>query len=401
MPKESSNDRNDRAIRMAATWYNKHLKKSQKDSSAEDIHVILLTDDADNRKKAKAEGIITYSVRDYVKSLTDTPFLQDKLSSKEYGAENITNPLYPPHLTLVQIHEGIRNGKFHQGSFMASRENFLEGSVQVESFDKAVLLQGRESLNRSIDGDIVAIEILPESEWSAPSEIVLEDKADPSDDVLDEEDESEKLLIANTNQKERQPTGKVVGIIKRKWRQYCGIIQPNILKGGSRHIFIPAERKIPRVRIETRQAEKLYMQRIIVAIDQWPRHSKYPQGHFVRSLGPLGDKDTENEVLLIEHDVPHSKFSEEVLSFLPKMPWSISEQVSYSSTSVSYSVTSSHSSKSSSSILSIVFFNGATSGIGCKYNTTSRIVEVVGSTLIFLSTCVFGQGSLLAGSGIL
>lgn len=174
----------------------------------------------------------------------------------------------------------------------------------------------------------MAVELLPEDEWTAPSEIVLEEKeVDPVDDSVEGEEETEKMLHESGNQKDRQPTGKIVGIIKRKWRQYCGIIQPNVLKGSARHIFIPAERKIPRVRIETRQAEKLYNQRIIVAIDQWPRHSRYPQGHFVRSLGPLGDKDTENEVLLIEHDVPHSKFSDEVLSFLPKMPWTITEQV--------------------------------------------------------------------------
>lgn len=168
--------------------------------------------------------------------------------------------------------------------------------------------------------------MLPEEQWTAPSEIVLEDKT--VDDTTEEQDETEKILQENVNKKEKQPTGKVVGIIKRKWRQYCGIIQPNILKGSARHIFIPAERKIPRIRIETRQAENLYNQRVIVAIDQWPRHSRYPKGHFVRSLGPLGDKDTENEVLLIEHDIPHSKFSEEVLSNLPKLPWIITDQVS-------------------------------------------------------------------------
>lgn len=54
---------------------------------------------------------------------------------------------------------------------------------------------------------------------------------------------------------------------------------------------------------------------------------RYPIGHYVRTLGPLGDKQTENEVLLIEHDVPHSKFSEEVLRCLPIMPWRISDQV--------------------------------------------------------------------------
>lgn len=192
------------------------------------------------------------------------------------------------------------------------------------------MIQGRESLNRAIDGDIVCVELLPEKDWSSPSEIVLEDNAnDPIAETFEEDGNDEKIIRESVNKKEKQPTGKIVGIIKRKWRQYCGIIQPNILKGSSRHLFVPAERKIPRVRIETRQAEKLYNQRIIIAIDQWPRHSRYPQGHFVRTLGPLGDKDTENEVLLIEHDVPHSKFSQEVLNCLPKLPWIISEQVSH------------------------------------------------------------------------
>lgn len=51
------------------------------------------------------------------------------------------------------------------------------------------------------------------------------------------------------------------------------------------------------------------------------------QGHFVKNLGSAGDKETETEVLLLEHDVPHQPFSQAVLSFLPKMPWSITEKV--------------------------------------------------------------------------
>ncbi len=48
----------------------------------------------------------------------------------------------------------------------------------------------------------------------------------------------------------------------------------------------------------------------------------------MRSLGKIGDKDTENEVLLLEHDVPHSQFSDSVLACLPKMPWSVTDSVS-------------------------------------------------------------------------
>jgi hypothetical protein len=45
---------------------------------------------------------------------------------------------------------------------------------------------------------------------------------------------------------------------------------------ATRHLFVAAEKRIPRIRIETRQAEILKGQKIIVSIDSWPRSSKYP-----------------------------------------------------------------------------------------------------------------------------
>lgn len=95
-------------------------------------------------------------------------------------------------------------------------------------------MQGRTNLNRAVDGDIVAIEILPDSQWSAPSEIVLQDEknaddADDADDVSENEEVLAKTSLLKT--KEKIPTGKIVGIIRRKWRQYCGILQPSPIKG--------------------------------------------------------------------------------------------------------------------------------------------------------------------------
>lgn len=135
------------------------------------------------------------------------------------------------------------------------------------------MIQGRQALNRAVDGDIVAIELLPESLWSAQSDIILQDDDEDHGDTLDEEKHMEKL-IAKVSATDKQPTGKVVGIIRRKWRQYCGVLLENSTKGSTRHIFVPAEKKIPRVRIETRQSSLLLGQRIIVAIDSWPRYSR-------------------------------------------------------------------------------------------------------------------------------
>ena len=109
-----------------------------------------------------------------------------------------------------------------------------------------------------------------------------------------------------------QPTGEVVAIIKRAWRNYCGVIEaPTAGKSASRVLFLPAQRQIPKIRIETRQVDRLIGQRIVVACDGWARKSRYPNGHLVKVLGKVGDKKTENEVLLLEHDVKHDPFSPE------------------------------------------------------------------------------------------
>lgn len=139
------------------------------------------------------------------------------------------------------------------------------------------MLQGRSGLNRSIEGDLVAIELLPEDQWSSPSEVVLEDDETKAETTVDEALDEEKILQQALKKKNKKPTGKVVGIIRRKWRQYCGILQQKQNEGSVYQLFIPAEKKIPKIRIETRQADILRTQKIIVAIDSWPRHSRYPQ----------------------------------------------------------------------------------------------------------------------------
>lgn len=136
------------------------------------------------------------------------------------------------------------------------------------------MVQGREGLNRAVDGDLVAVEIFDENKWVAPSEIVLEDESAPDSavtDVLDKEHEVKELAT----KKNVKPTGKVVGIIRRNWRQYCGILQQES-SDSIYQLFVPADKKIPKIRIETRQAEFLKTQKIIVAIDSWPAYSRYP-----------------------------------------------------------------------------------------------------------------------------
>lgn len=125
-------------------------------------------------------------------------------------------------------------------------------------------------------------------------------------------------------------------------------------RGGLSQLFVAADRNIPRIRIRTRQAASLAGKRLVcitcrrrlpmcvylrymmsvhilamyvwsnitkvVRIDGWERTSMFPHGHFVKELGVIGDKETENEVLLLEHDVPFHRYSGQLIALKVACP---------------------------------------------------------------------------------
>ena len=69
--------------------------------------------------------------------------------------------------------------------------------------------------------------------------------------------------------------------------------------------------------MRTRQAPSLIGQKILVTIVKWDSTSRYPEGHFVRSLGKVESKEAEQESLLLEFDVPYRPFGKAILDCLP------------------------------------------------------------------------------------
>ena len=301
------------------------------------IDIVLITDDNENKRRAVEEKVLAATCHEYVESLNQ-PELMDRIAAKEDQSEVISEKslknaakfkeiIFPEHLRLSEIQQGLKSGRLIQGTFQVSRDNYLEATVFVHNNEKysQVFIQGLKNLNRAIHEDIVAIEILNESEWTVPTKLVLEEKVEEDIGDFVNEKEEDKQVVKEKNIP-KLVSGKIVGIIKRNWRPYCGMLKVSDVPDATRHLFIPAEKRIPRIRIETRQASSLKNHRIIVNIDCWPRDSRYPLGHFVKCLGEIGDKETENKVLLIEHDVPNYPFPPAVLECLPKLPWIISDE---------------------------------------------------------------------------
>ncbi|KAG5931465.1 hypothetical protein E4U53_001762 [Claviceps sorghi] len=338
-PNETVNDRNDRAVRQAVKWYGEHLGRTR---AAKAPAIVMLSDDQENLRKAREQNLDAVSLRTYVKSLEDGDKLLDLVaeSQSQGGFKKPSQMLYPEYYSLSKMMTGVKAGLMHQGIFNVSPYNYLEGSIKVPAFPKPLLVLGRESINRAVDGDVVVVELLPQDKWKEPSTKIIEEDtltknenpdAETRDDLVSDKEikalqEEAKRTHKSSSETQPQPTARVVGVIKRNWRQYVGHIDPSSAsKAGSSQgrkqdsvFLIPMDKKIPKIRLRTRQVSELLGKRLLVTIDAWERDSRHPVGHFVRSLGELETKAAETEALLLEWDVQYRPFPKTVLDCLPK-----------------------------------------------------------------------------------
>ncbi|KAF7319870.1 Exosome complex exonuclease dis3 [Mycena kentingensis (nom. inval.)] len=349
---ESPNDRNDRGIRKAAQWYNEHIRLTRHvirgQAKPKLPTVVLMTEDAANRKKAEDSGIPVTSIRSYISSLPETTAAQllDLLSSPEeteleptLRAAGGRQALYPEYYPESMLQAGLATGSLQKGHFNASSYNYLQGTVSVHGLPKPVLIIGRENLNRAVHGDQVVVEIFDEDKWGVEGdEVVDQESTLKNDDAADSDDEEEnddvlrqeaRAVRHSEKQKETQPTGRVVGIVKRNWRPIVCHIDATSLPSTSAEstsatslstqtlLAHPTSTLIPRVRIRTRQGPALANKKILVAIDAWHPTSRYPDGHFVRVLGDVGGEDAEREGLMLEYGISYGAFGSAILGCLP------------------------------------------------------------------------------------
>ncbi|CAH0059720.1 unnamed protein product [Clonostachys solani] len=335
---ETVNDRNDRAVRKAVKWYAEHLAQTKAKSIPA---VVMLSNDKENLRKAKEDRLNGSTLREYVGTLEDGDRLLDMVAEVESsgGFQKQGQMLYPEYFSVSKMMTGVKAGLMHQGIFNVSPYNYLEGSIKVPAFPKPLLILGRENINRAIDGDVVVVEVLPQDQWKEPSTKIIEEEAITKNENADAEggqdlvSEKERKALQDEVKKTQkgssegrpQPTAKVVGVIKRNWRQYVGHIDPSSASRATTQgrkqdnvFLIPMDKKIPKIRLRTRQTSELLGKRLLVTIDAWERDSRHPVGHFVRSLGELETKAAETEALLLEWDVQYRPFPKTVLDCLPR-----------------------------------------------------------------------------------
>nr|CUU99529.1 hypothetical transcript [Hymenolepis microstoma] len=275
----------------------------------------------------------------------------DKPTTLSANASNLPQQpapgdIYPTHLSESALLAGTRSRQFLQGVLRVSRFRCTteaivvltdasamkhQGEVQDTEFASRseVAIHGLAHRNRAVDGDIVVVRLLPRHLWTTTSGNIAPSEADVAEATIssldnagavDESGEAASKTDRGSSggQASTLPCAFVVGVLSRNWRDYVcsyvprddGAVVEQVPSAPGWIIVTPWDRRIPRVRIFTSEPAKLNGYRFVVRLDRWDASSNYPCGHFVRSLGPIGDLETETQTILVEHNLAHRPFTD-------------------------------------------------------------------------------------------
>ena len=278
---------------------------------------------------------------------------------------NQRRPLYEAYWQLEKVSAALKRQELMKGVLRISPRNYELAWVTVPGLKRDVVLEGMLMRNRALNGDIVALEILPKQKWR-----IMKDELDYNGITLDikyvEETtgglDSLSLSPGNESQSPStsasghidkpinvdqvpeeflQRTGKVVYIIEKKHsRVASGNLKPfPHPKECPDGCFSPADSRLPRIRIPRDQCPPGFFDRprdfektlLVARIVSWPetssRDSFLAIGSIARSLGEAGEIEPETEGILLEYGIDSGPFSDEALACLPQeTPWKIPEK---------------------------------------------------------------------------
>uniref|UniRef100_A0A8C5KS70 DIS3-like exonuclease 1 n=1 Tax=Jaculus jaculus TaxID=51337 RepID=A0A8C5KS70_JACJA len=315
-----------RSIYNAAVWYYHHC--------LDRMPIVMVTEDEEAVQQygSETEGVFVISFKNYLDNfwpdLKAAHELCDSIlqSRRERESENQEShgKEYPEHLPLEVLEAGIKSGRYiqgqqHRSSLLGIRP--VQGSDFKSRLVSDILIHGMKARNRSIHGDVVVVELLPKNEWKGRTAALCEN-------------ESEDKALGDAPS-EPMPTGRVVGILQKNWRDYVVTFPSKEEiqcqgRNAQKVLATPWDYRIPKIRISTQQAEALQDFRVVVRIDSWESTSVYPNGHFVRVLGRIGDLEGEIATILVENSISVIPFSEAQMCKMPvntpENPWKVSPQ---------------------------------------------------------------------------
>ena len=267
---------------------------------------------------------------------------------------------FSDYVKLSEVEDGLSENLFVKGHIRINPRRREDAYVTVTGLDVDIIVKG-DAQNRAFEGDEVAIQIRPLSEWDFLEE---EEEKKSREESLEESLErlnlSAKSAIAENagegkrkggkskwtlevlneigREMKRRPSGEVVHIIKPSHlREHvvCKLVNAgNVPSDPYKAVLEPIDEKLPRLLLDKKFAanlgllEKAKDRFILVKQTRWMATSGRPYCKVLDILGKMSDMESQVSAVLMQQGIDkHTKdFSEEVLDCLPSTPWSISDE---------------------------------------------------------------------------
>lgn len=267
---------------------------------------------------------------------------------------------YEEYWAREQVSASLKRNEIYQGVLRINAKNYEMAWVSIPCFKRDIAILGLLNRNRALNGDVVAIEILPREKWTVMEEeiryheepegicekllalkMTSDENGEPNSEKNDNACKSPRkrghIKVEEVPEKYLQKTAKVVYILEKKHpRVACGYLRPMTNQDDPDGLFSPTDSRLPRLRIPQDLCPSGFRERpqdfqttlLIARLTEWPREAPHDSyfglGCFARSLGEAGEIEPETDGILMVNGIDWSPFSPEVLACLPKeSPWKI------------------------------------------------------------------------------
>ena len=288
---------------------------------------------------------------------------QESLFNNTTSNNNIkSNTRYSGHSIYLNNPSSSNNNNNNTitGTLNVTKQNSKEAYIISKTTGQQYFVSDHcGNFNRALHGDIVVASILDKKDWDVPlGRQRLFVSTDTSDTTA---------IITTTTSKDDEenngikvPTVKVISIYRIGKRQYVATLIPppsdgstlGARGGGSAPLVVPMNPCIPRIRLAhsslaaafissstipstssslssttTTTTPNLQNQRIIIEITNWNIGKSYPNGRYIRTIGRIGQLETEIQCLTIEKGIEPIPFSNNALACLPDLDVDVGSNV--------------------------------------------------------------------------
>eukprot|EP00200_Dunaliella_tertiolecta_P013933 CAMPEP_0202393696 /NCGR_PEP_ID=MMETSP1127-20130417/93044_1 /ASSEMBLY_ACC=CAM_ASM_000462 /TAXON_ID=3047 /ORGANISM="Dunaliella tertiolecta, Strain CCMP1320" /LENGTH=1176 /DNA_ID=CAMNT_0048996285 /DNA_START=55 /DNA_END=3585 /DNA_ORIENTATION=+ len=262
---------------------------------------------------------------------------------------------FPEYLPQEQLQIMFKRGLAFRGRFRVNAGDRNEAYITIPGLPHDCMLRGERAQNRAMEGDEVAVQLLPVSHWFKNYSKLPEGTKEKGLDIKDvapwrDAQNPEQALEAVNWAVDQAPPkalricGQVVAILEHSSRreQLVGVIQADTsgrMVGGSLlHFFVPLSPTMPTCVVAATSVRGLSEElkaeaacppgddtasRTLISarIVSWGVNNDAPLVELRQGLGQAGEIETETAAILEIEGIRRDDFSSEVEACLPPTPW--------------------------------------------------------------------------------